>query len=296
LIKLPADATVKYTAKIFGYDIVWRHDLTPKTARREAERAAAKYRAIKLEDVAGKTQFIDMFPLPGGGVVLHRWKRPYSTPISIMECYFISQDARQQVFFYSPEIGVSSFEYSRQAAEVVAKTIYARDIGDPIPTEPGFAFEGGFIKYTGEWRVEDATVAFTLPAYPGIVGDFEAYGSGDVGEKMFDKGVDNLFFTRGIRSSIFTTLRKGDVTVDGRPAQELCRASTEEGRRTYVFRLEVPDQGEDMARPQLNLEFFPDGSRRYSPNNYGNGFASDAEAVEVWNAIRDSIRLRPGAV
>jgi hypothetical protein len=110
---------------------------------------------------------------------------------------------------------------------------------------------------------------------------------------MFDEDVDERF--EGIDPSIYTSLRKRDVTIDGRPGQELCRVATEEGRRVYKFRLKVPSPGRDLARPQLDFEIYSifdeDGT-----HDYGNGFASDAEAIEVWNAIRDSIRLRPGAV
>ncbi|MDR0477576.1 MAG: hypothetical protein LBH14_06530 [Desulfobulbaceae bacterium] len=110
LVRLPADAKTRYSAKILGYDIVWRPDLTPEKARREAERAAAKYKTIPHREIPGASQFIAMFPLPGGGIVLHRWDVPYSKLISIMECYFASQDARGHVFFHSPEVPDDSFD------------------------------------------------------------------------------------------------------------------------------------------------------------------------------------------
>jgi len=181
--------------------------------------------------------------------------------------------------------------------EVIAKSAYARDHWDPIPTEPGFAFEGGFLKRSGNpWRAEKAIVTFdTLPPYLGIGGDFVTFAFEEVGEPML-KG-------RGIAESLVnlfsgvSVLRKGDVTVDGRAAQELCAASTEEGRRVYEFEMKAPSQGKDLARPMLLLDLSSDRTRdKFGNYKFRNGFASDAEAVEVWNALRDSIRLRPGAV
>jgi len=67
LIKLPASTQTKYTATVYGCDILWRRDLTPETARQEAEQKAEKYKAIKHEEIAGASQFIATFPLPGGG-------------------------------------------------------------------------------------------------------------------------------------------------------------------------------------------------------------------------------------
>lgn len=45
-----------------------------------------------------------------------------------------------------------------------------------------------------------------------------------------------------------------------------------------------------MGRPQLVLMLFSDN------DSAGNGFSSDDEALALWDAIRNSIRLRPGAI
>jgi len=287
LIKLPAAATTRFSASIYGYDIAWRRDLTPETAKLEVEQAAVKY----------GSQLIATFPLPGGGIVLHRWNHSYSTTMSVMECYFVSQDDKRRVFYYSPKVSDDSFEYSRQTMEIIAKSAYARDHWDPIPTEPGFAFEGGFLKRSGNpWRAEDAVLAFdTLPPYLGICGDFRTYMFATDGEQMFaEEGVAERL--AAIASKI-TVLRKGDVKVDGIAAQELGAAATEEGKRKYNFTMQAPGEGKNMARPMIILEMSSDDERdKFGNYKFRNGFASDAEAVEVWNALRDSIRLRPGAV
>jgi hypothetical protein len=92
-----------------------------------------------------------------------------------------------------------------------------------------------------------------------------------------------------IKSKI-AILRKGNCSLNGIPGQELCAAATEQGRRKYNFDLEAPGGGPDIGRPMLVLHMNSDEETE------GNGFASDAEAIAVWNAIRDSIRLRPGAI
>ena len=287
LIKLPAAATTRFSASIYGYDIAWRRDLTPETAKLEVEQAAKKY----------GSQLIATFPLPGGGIVLHRWSEPYSTTWSNMDCYFVSQDDRRRVFLYKAEVGVSSFELGPQAAERMAKTLYARDDWEPIPTEPGFAFEGGFLKRSGNpWRAEDAVLAFdTLPPYLGTCGDFRTYVFAKSGEQMFaSEGAGDILAAIMAKGTI---LRKGDVTVDGIAAQEICVAHTEEGKRKYDFTMQAPNEGKNMARPMIILEMSSDDERdKFGNYKFRNGFASDAEAIEVWNALRDSIRLRPGAV
>lgn len=287
LVALPPDAQVEFTAQIWKTDLEWRKDLTPESAQAEIQKKIAHYKSIPHELIDG-TQFIDTFSLSGGGGVVQHWARAYDDNVSLMECYFVSQDNKKRVYYYAYEVGKSSFAAGRKDVEEMAKTFYARDDWDPLPTEPGYAFPGGFSKHSGEWRAERAILAFNSPSYPGIAGYFACYSFGKKQGKMFDQEDFNERLA-AIASKI-TILQKGDCVVNGYEAQELCAASTENGRRMYNFDMEIPCQGKELAGPQLILHLF---SKR---GEQGNGFTSDKEAIAVWNAIRDSIRLRPGAV
>lgn len=287
LISLPSDAGTRFTASFYEDKIIWERELTKESALQEARLEISKYNSIEHQELAG-TQLIDSFELPNEGIVVHRWNEPYSTDLSIMECYFISNDDVQRVFTCKLSVDADHFDLGRRLMEQLATTLYARDDWDPLPTDPGFVFEGGFSKHTGKWRRESATIAFGLPSYPGIRGCFSSYGFGDKQEFMFEQEgfLDRL---REVMSKI-RVLRKGDCDLHGIPGQELCAAATENGRRKYTCTMDSPGGGKDLGRPQLVLELFSDNETE------GNGFASDAEALAVWNAIRDSIRLRPGAI
>ena len=288
LVDLPLDASKKYTAKIWKEEIIWRPDLTPESARQEAAQTAAKYKAIQHKYIKGSTQFINMFDLPGGGIAVHRWQEAYTVEVARMDCYFISQDNEKRIYFFSYPMGSDHFVPAKKNVEALARTLVARDEDDPLPTEPGFVFEGGFSRHTGEWRAERAIVAFKLLSYPGIKGYLDCYGFGTVQKFMFEReGYEERL--AAIKSKI-DVLRKGDCSLNGIPGQELCAAATEQGRRKYNFDLEAPGGGPDIARPMLVLHMNSDKETE------DDGFASDAEAIAVWNAIRDSIRLRPGAV
>ncbi|MDR2801065.1 MAG: hypothetical protein LBB52_07360, partial [Desulfovibrio sp.] len=92
LIDLPLDASKKYTARIWGEEIIRRSDLTPESARQEAMRAMEKYKAVRHDLIQDGTQFIDMFDFAGGGIAVHRWQEDYTDSMSNMDCYFVSQD------------------------------------------------------------------------------------------------------------------------------------------------------------------------------------------------------------
>lgn len=75
-------------------------------------------------------------------------------------------------------------------------------------------------------------------------------------------------------------------------AEEILVAGTQNGKRSYGFKWEAPGKADSLAEPQLNIELEV-GESAYTTN--AQSFANDEEALELWDAIVDSIRLRPGA-
>ncbi|MEN7531945.1 T6SS immunity protein Tli4 family protein, partial [Cupriavidus sp. DL-D2] len=76
-------------------------------------------------------------------------------------------------------------------------------------------------------------------------------------------------------------------------ADEILLASTQDGKRGYGFKWEAPGEEYSLAEPNLNA-LLRVGESAYTTNK--ESFASDEEALELWDAVIDSIRLRPGAV
>lgn len=75
--------------------------------------------------------------------------------------------------------------------------------------------------------------------------------------------------------------------------EEILTAGTEKGKRAYAFKWEAPGKANSLAEPNINIELGVIESA-YETNK--ESFATDEEALELWDAIVDSIRLRPGAV
>jgi hypothetical protein len=76
-------------------------------------------------------------------------------------------------------------------------------------------------------------------------------------------------------------------------ADEILIAGNDKGKRLYAFKWEAPGKAYSLAEPQLNAEINVIDSA-YKTNQ--ESFASDEEALELWDALVESIRLRPGAV
>ncbi|PNF08800.1 hypothetical protein A8H27_10820 [Burkholderia cenocepacia] len=76
-------------------------------------------------------------------------------------------------------------------------------------------------------------------------------------------------------------------------ADEILVAGTQDGKRTYGFKWEAPGKAYSLAEPNLNASLRV-GESAYLTNK--ESFANDGEALELWDGVVDSIRLRPGAV
>ncbi|AZC32285.1 hypothetical protein C4K38_4333 [Pseudomonas chlororaphis subsp. piscium] len=89
------------------------------------------------------------------------------------------------------------------------------------------------------------------------------------------------------------TLRKrergGEV-----PADEYLLASTDKGQRIYTFAWEAQGKDGSITEPNISAAL---GVLERSPDSSGKlpapPFKSDREALELWDTIIDSVRLRP---
>ncbi|WP_354686736.1 T6SS immunity protein Tli4 family protein [Cupriavidus necator] len=88
-------------------------------------------------------------------------------------------------------------------------------------------------------------------------------------------------------------LRNRERPVGPIQADEILVAGTQDGKRTYGFKWEAPGKADSLAEPNLNVSLQV-GESAYLTNK--ESFASDEEALELWDAVVGSLRLRPGAV
>ncbi|QNT60372.1 hypothetical protein AABM17_2182 [Neisseria musculi] len=89
------------------------------------------------------------------------------------------------------------------------------------------------------------------------------------------------------------TLRNRKRNVGPIEADEILTAGTQNSKRGYAFKWEAPSKGDSLSEPNLNIELSVSGSQ-YKDNSAL--FASDEEALALWDRLASSIRLRPGAV
>jgi hypothetical protein len=299
LIDLPPALTLTrdgIPGEIWGKPLVWRKDLTPEAARKEAAAEIDKWK--KTENKKTKdSMFLGTVDLPNNGIAIVRWKETYSKEMLAFQSWFITPGPEPRIFSYTKGCDSDKQAACQKQIEYLASTLRTRDDWGPIPTEPGFCFDGGISVHTGAWRSERAGMYFQLPMYPGIDFAFSVWGMGIKNKTLFeDERPDGPWaeMRKGHHPNA-TVVRRGELTLGGGiPAQEIAFYAPPHADmgQYYSFTLKAASDGERFDRPELrfvmgNLNHWYDGKIP---------FRSTEEALGLWDAITRSIRLRPGAI
>jgi len=282
--------------EIWGEPIVWRRDLTPEAARKEAAAEIEKWK--KTENKETKTSmFLDTVELPNGGIAIVRWNGTFSTGMLAFQSWFVTPGPEPRVFSYTKGCGASKQALCKNQVGYLASTLRTRDDWGPIPTEPGFCFDGGISVHTGEWRSERAGLYFQLPIYLGMDFAFSIWGMGIKGQTLFEDEREGgpVADIRKRKHPGAAILRRGELTLGGGiPAQESAVYAPPHANmgQYYSFTLKVASDGERFDRPELR---FAMGNGQHRDDGT-KPFRSNEEALGLWDAITRTIRLRPGAI
>ncbi|MBB3013944.1 T6SS immunity protein Tli4 family protein [Cupriavidus alkaliphilus] len=164
-----------------------------------------------------------------------------------------------------------------------------------IPTGPGFCIDKGFIA-GNDYRSESVQVGITLPQHPNAFISFDA-STGAEEDRLLER-VDK-FLAAAIAGPFagLKVLRKRERTVGAIPAEEYATAATGNGQRVYVFAWESQGKNKSLSEQNVSAGLRVLEQPVVSPQTpYRPAFQSDDEALQLWDAIIESIRLRPGAV
>lgn len=177
----------------------------------------------------------------------------------------------------------------------IAPTLSLRD-SSTIPTQPGFCFDNGFIAMNPK-RGESVEWGWSLPGHPKVYFGVSARTNDDkVDEGILDREADIL---KELQAAIgvtgmtqVKTLRKRRFGLNGMAAQEWLREITDDAPE-YQFNLEIPGKPNDLANPSINLSLKVGGS---SIKGHVKPSLTTGEAIALWDAVIQTLRLRPGAV
>lgn len=160
-----------------------------------------------------------------------------------------------------------------------------------IPTEPGYCFAGGFIA-DDEWKNEEAGVDIDLPDHPDVVLSIDIF---PLASHKHDTPLLNrmggVLQGLGRLATGVQVLRKGKRQIGPYKGQEyLVSTPGSGGSRAHSFIWETQGEG-TLDTPFISIEFssgHQDANGNPQPTRLTN-----AQALELWDRIVGSFRLRP---
>ncbi len=247
----------------------------------------AELRATKHETEGN--MFIQRVNHSGGGITLISWRQAFSKISYRFDAYFrsgaravlysggLSKDRKQAV--------LANFEtMSREWREIKS---------GEIPEGIGFV-AGEMILADKQLNSESWSLVIQLANKPDVSLEISSFVVGKVDpEQTLRKRAGGIVAGMLGMGLGLIRLRNRERPVGPIWAEEILVAGTQNGKRSHGFKWEAPGKANSLAEPQLNVELEV-GESAYTTN--AQSFASDEEALELWDAIVDSIRLRPGAV
>jgi len=264
----------------FRDDIVMDEDYDDLLEDREQELRAAKHNKYG-------SLFVQRVPHANRGVTLVSWNRPGGTIMYRLDTYF---RVGSHTMVYAGEVATElrdsavsvCDELSREWKEIAPGT---------LPGGKGFV-AGRTMLVDTDFNPESWSLAIRLAGKPDVALRITA----------FARSVDRPGLREragGILPSLLGSivgmhqLRNRARPIGPIVADEILIAGTENGKRLYTFKWEAPGKAYALDEPNINITMNVLDSA-YKTNQ--ESFASDEEALELWDALVESIRLRPGAV
>lgn len=287
LIDVPEDATLIQQWR-FDNDqlkpmpIQHEADFKRQIAQREAGLRAAKH---------GKTNgamFIERVDDAHGGVLLISWKRPGATFLQSYDAYFRDQD---KAITHSGEFDPDKKHMLLKLFESM-QDWRALSPGR-IPTEPGYV-AGDMLLVNTNLNRESWSLYIKLANKPDVSLEVRSFVVDTVkpDQTLRKRAGGILVGMLGMAAGLHR-LRNRERKIGPIWAEEILVAGTQDGKRGYGFKWEAPGKAESLAEPQLNIALEVSESA-YKTN--AESFKDDDEALALWDALVESIRLRPGAV
>ncbi|NBF13459.1 hypothetical protein GV818_32970 [Pseudomonas sp. Fl4BN1] len=286
LIDLPPQAEINVGYYLWGSSIKALDDtptsLAAKVDQREMELKSQRHKKIQ------SSMFLRRLDLGGGAAGLLSWSSEASTAMYRLDTYLVSKP-EGRAYYRKGEISVDRERRGIEIATSLARNLRSREPNE-IPTEPGFCIDRAYIA-GDSFQSERFGIGVTFPEHPGAFLSFRS-STGAEQNRLLDRVGGFLMGAAKMVAGI-ETLRKRERggAVAG---EEYLLAGSAKGQRAYTFLWEAQGKDKSISEPHLKAEL---SVEERSSDEHGNPpaptFKSDKAALELWDAIIDSIRLRP---
>ncbi|CAM2184116.1 Tle cognate immunity protein 4 C-terminal domain-containing protein [Paraburkholderia sacchari] len=236
---------------------------------------------------SGKPTFAERVSLPNGSTALFSWRLSEAETIYSTDTFF---RAGSRLLRYKKDaIPVENRDKAIAFLKRCSEKWREIAVGQ-IPEGIGFVV-GDTILADDLPNYESWRLLIQLAGKPDVTFEVSGFvGATDEGLRKRAGGI--LASMLGMAAGL-TQLRNHARPVGPIEADEILVVGNQNGKRGYGFKWEAPGKDYSLAEPNLNVSLRV-GESAYATNR--ESFSSDDEALELWDTVVNSIRLRPGAV
>jgi hypothetical protein len=193
------------------------------------------------------------------------------------------------------QIGSTVINKAESIYSDTIRRIKARD-NWTIPTESGFCFDGGIVTGSST-TTEEVSQSFALmPGRPALL-VIQMRDSVDVDQKEpLSKTLPRLRAQLDREAGHYRILREGKRTVAGINAEEVLFELKDGEITSYRFYLLAPGDPSTLAKPHTAIQLLLGASSPDLTPAQATSPVDAAGALQVWDTLLNSLRLRPGAV
>ncbi|WP_082743663.1 MULTISPECIES: T6SS immunity protein Tli4 family protein [unclassified Burkholderia] len=297
-------ATSKITNQRYEYQgekLETKYNVSPVTYQTKIDELEKEYRTkqrfnpVDLEEKTGHAWLEKAFsPTNTSRVLVYQKgvakavKLPFDTEGYIYE--------NKTLFHTTGSIGSAALGDVENIYNGIYRRIKARDNWS-VPTESGFCFDGG-IATGSSTSTEEVSQSFALmPGRPALlVIQMRDSVSQDQGRPLTKTLPELRAQMDRVSSGSYRILRQGKRTVAGMDAEEVLFALKEGEITSYRFYLLAPGDPSTLAKPHTAIQLLLGASSPDLKPEEATSPVDEAGALQTWDTLLNSLRLRPGAV
>ncbi|WP_331458384.1 T6SS immunity protein Tli4 family protein [Burkholderia latens] len=200
------------------------------------------------------------------------------------------------VFHTTGSFGSSGLDKFESVYTDLYRRIKARDNWS-VPTESGFCFDGGIATGSSTFTEEVSQSIALMPGRPALL-VIKMRDSVNTDQKeSLTKTLPALRAQMDrVSSGSYQILRQGKRTVAGMDAEEVLFALKEGEITSYRFYLLAPGDPSTLAKPHTAIQLLLGASSPDLKPDEATSPVDEAGALQTWETLLNSLRLRPGAV
>lgn len=296
LVDLPSGAKIAPTYRIWSNEML-RLALSPESLPSELAERESDLR-LQPHETEGSVFARRVDHEAKGSATLLAWSLPSWTEGYTAESYFVVEGkAQSSVYKYVGEVEATRLDQALQNRRDFSAGIHPLSEAER-PNGPGYCVDGAVIAGK-EFQSEAFSIEVKLPSHPDAVLELFASTQAEPDESLLERAGGFLGTEVLGRIAGMKTLRRGERDVGPIRAEEYLLRATEGGQTSYIFKWEAPGKSDSIAEPNISVSLGvlndskpdDDSAPKQPPS-----FNSDEEAMQLWDGIIDSVRLRPGAV